>query len=150
MKATLPITLIMIALVTGLACKKEKVTKSRTELLTTGSWHVVAYTVDPAVDWDGDGTKETNVYAVEEPCIKDDRTTFFPNGTGELDEGPTKCNDNDPQTIPITWSFNQNESKITVQNVQYIVDKLTESQLIVKEIVAISSDSYTHTVTFEH
>lgn len=150
MKTTLPIILTFLAVVTASSCKKDKVSKSRTELLTTGSWHVVAYTVDPAVDWNGDGTKETNVFPVEEPCIKDDHTTFFPNGTGELDEGPTKCSPDDPQTIPITWSFNQNESKITVQNVQYIVDKLTEDQLIVKEVVAISSDSYTHTVTFEH
>src|SRR6186997_118448 len=96
------------------SCKKDEKSKTKTELLSNGSWHVTAYTVDPPIDWDGDGTDESNVYPVIEQCIKDDHTTFFANGTGELDEGSTKCDPNDPQTIPLSWEFDQSESQLTV------------------------------------
>ncbi len=133
-----------------LSCKKDEKSKTKTELLTNGSWHVTAYTVDPAIDWDGDGTDETNVYPVIEPCIKDDHTTFFANGTGELDEGPSKCDPNDDQIIPIAWAFDQSESQLIVQSISYIVETLTESQMVLKEIEVISSVTVTHTVTFGH
>lgn len=132
------------------ACKKDKKSKTRTELLTSGSWHVTAYTVDPAIDWDGDGTEESNVYAIMEQCIKDDRTTFTADGKGELDEGATRCNSNDPQVTPLVWSFDQSEELLKVQGTDYIIESLTESQLIVKDIQVISAVTVTHTVTFSH
>jgi len=132
------------------SCKKDEKSKTKTELLSNGSWHVTAYTVDPPIDWDGDGTDESNVYPVIEQCIKDDHTTFFANGTGELDEGPTKCDPNDPQTIPLSWEFDQSESQLTVESIQYQIESLTESQMVLKEIEVISSVTVTHTVTFGH
>lgn len=132
------------------ACKKDDKSKTRTELLTSGSWHVTAYTVDPAIDWDGDGTEESNIYAIMDECIKDDHTTFTADGKGELDEGATKCNDNDPQVTPLEWSFDQNEEQLIVQGTDYLIEALTESQLVVKEIEVISAVTVTHTVTFSH
>ena len=132
------------------SCKKDEKSKTKTELLSNGSWHVTAYTVDPPIDWDGDGTDESNVYPVIEQCIKDDHTTFFANGTGELDEGSTKCDPNDPQTIPLSWEFDQSESQLTVESIQYQIESLTESQMVLKEIEVISSVTVTHTVTFGH
>ena len=132
------------------SCKKDEKSKTKTELLSNGSWHVTAYTVDPPIDWDGDGTDESNVYPVIEQCIKDDHTTFFANGTGELDEGPTKCDPSDPQTIPLTWAFDQSESQLIVQSIQYQIESLTESQMVLKEIEVVSSVTVTHTVTFGH
>jgi len=132
------------------SCKKDEKSKTKAELLSNGSWHVTAYTVDPPIDWDGDGTDESNVYPLIEQCIKDDHTTFFANGTGELDEGPTKCDPNDPQTIPLSWEFDQSESQLTVQSIQYQIESLTESQMVLKEIEVVSSVTVTHTVTFGH
>jgi len=132
------------------ACKKGDNSKTKPELLINGSWHVTAYTVDPPIDWDGDGTDESDVYAIIEPCIKDDHTTFFANGTGELDEGASKCNQSDPQTVQITWDMDQTETHLTVQGVQYMIDMLTETQMVLKEIEVISTVSVTHTVTFSH
>ena len=132
------------------SCKKDSKSKTRTELLTNGSWHVTAYTVDPAIDFDGDGTEETNEYAVMDECITDDRTTFFANGTGELDEGATKCSANDPQTVALTWTFDQSEEKLQVQGIEYLIESITENQLVLKEIEAISALTVTHLVTFSH
>jgi hypothetical protein len=132
------------------ACKKDDKTKTKAELLANGSWHVTAYTVDPPIDWDGDGTDESDVYPVIEPCIKDDHTTFFADGTGELNEGATKCNQNDPQTVPLTWDLDQTETHLTVQGVLYLIDVLTETQMVLKDVEVISTVSFTHTVTFSH
>ena len=147
MKTLLFICCIVLLL---FSCKKDNKSKTRTELLTNGSWHVTAYTVDPAIDFDGDGTEETNVYAVMDECITDDRTTFFANGTGELDEGATKCSANDPQTVAITWTFDQSEEKLQVQGIEYLIESITENQLVLKEIEAISALTVTHLVTFSH
>lgn len=142
--------IILCFLFIALSCKKDEKSKTKPELLTNGSWHVTAYTVDPAVDWDGDGTDETNVYAIMESCIKDDRTTFVTGGTGELDEGASKCDDSDPQTIPLTWALDQNETKLTVQGDEYLIETLTETQMVIKQIEVESTVTYTHTVTFSH
>jgi len=144
------IAAICCAITCLLACKKDSETKSKKDLLTTGSWHVSAYTVDPAIDFDGDGTDETNVYAVMDQCIKDDHTTFFENGTAELDEGATKCDPSDPQTMSLTWSINQEETKLEVQGIEYLIESLTETQMVLKEIEVISDVTVTHTVTFSH
>ena len=149
MRAVTAISILIISVVV-FSCKKDEPAKTKTDLLTTGSWHVVAYTVDPAIDWDGDGTDESNVYPVINPCIRDDHTTFFPGGTGELDEGATKCSDSDPQTIAFAWSFDPSEKGITVQGVHYLLETLTETQLVIKEVQVIFTTTYTHTVTFSH
>ena len=149
MRAISAISILTIS-VLFFSCKKDDPAKTKTDLLTAGSWHVVAYTVDPAIDWDGDGTDESNVYPVINPCIRDDHSTFFSGGTGELDEGATKCSDSDPQTVAFVWSFDQNEQGITVQGVHYLIETLTETQLVIKEVQVISTTTYTHTVTFSH
>jgi hypothetical protein len=141
---------ITIVCAAGFSCKKDEKSKTKGELLTTGSWHVTAYTVDPALDWDGNGSVETNVYAIMDECIKDDHTTFHSDGSGELDEGATKCDDGDPQTVPLTWVFSQNETQLTVQGVKYLIETLTETQLVIKDIETISAVTYTHTVTLSH
>lgn len=146
MRFLLPILLTLFIV----SCKKGDKSKTKSELLVNGSWHVTAYTVEPALDFDGDGVDETNAYAVMEPCVKDDRTTFNEDGTGELDEGPTKCDDSDPQSVPLTWELSQNETELSVQRVSYLLESLSESQLVVKEIESISAVTYTHTVTFSH
>ena len=132
------------------SCKKDKESKTKTELLTTGSWHVTNYIVDPAIDWDGDGSKETDIYLVMESCVKDDFSIFHIDGTGQIDEGPTKCVSNGSQIIPFTWAFLEDEHRLQVQGVIYLLDVLTETQLVVKEIETISAVTYTHTVTFSH
>ena len=132
------------------ACKKDEKSKSKTELISNGSWHVTAYTVDPAVDYDGDGTDENNIFAVMEECVIDDHTTFLANGNCELDEGATKCDPGDPQTFQLAWSFDDNESHIEVDGINYEIETLTENQMLLKEIETIQAVTYTHRVTFVH
>ena len=91
---------VMAGVLTFQACKKDEkdTAKTKTELITTGSWKMTAFTINPAVDVDFDGDTETNVFEVLDGCIKDDLTTFKTNGTAEGNEGASKCDSADPQT----------------------------------------------------
>lgn len=102
---TLVVLLGTCALFTTSSCKKDDdAGPDKVKILTDGQWQLTAMTADPAIDWFG--TPVTNVYAQLPACIKDDLTIFKPNGTVNFDEGPSKCEPNDPQTTTGTWTFN--------------------------------------------
>lgn len=93
------------------ACKKDDpVVKTKTELITTGSW----YFEEGGVDNDGNGTIDIQMGAgFIEACILDNYSTFSAGGTGVANEGPTKCDPAAPQTTPFTWVFTNNETEIS-------------------------------------
>lgn len=94
------VILILFAMVAIQACKKSSSSsKSKTELLTQTSWKFSAATVN--------GNDASNYI---DACQKDNIYTFVSNGSGNVDEGPTKCNSGDPQTIPFTWNLATNET----------------------------------------
>lgn len=127
------------------ACTTEK---SNTELLTGNTWRITAWTVSPPIlgitDW----------YADSEACETDNLYTFETGGIAKLDEGPTKCNASDAQTTTGTWSFNADETELTVtaEGVTQVwqVQDLTDSTLRVKYINVDGSSgvSYTFIITF--
>lgn len=47
-------------------------------------------------------------------CQKDNIITFTSNGNGTIAEGATKCNAGDPDTVPFTWSFQNNETILNI------------------------------------
>ena len=59
-------------LVLGISCQKDpdEPTKTRTELLTTGSWHLVSHTTNPPADLDGDGTADDTDVLVTYEAVK--------------------------------------------------------------------------------
>jgi hypothetical protein len=93
-------------------CKKDK---TKTELLTDGSWKLSAFTINPAIDVNGDGVLDTDLYnLVIQNCSKDDFVTFKTGGTLTSDEGATKCSTSSPQTTSGTWAFADGEAKINI------------------------------------
>lgn len=136
------------------SCKKDDEPmarqKTRPELITAGSWRVSSYTVNPAADVNGDGVKETDVYANMESCERDNRVTFYLTGAGQIDEGPTKCDPADEQITLINWSFSQDESSVTIDGILYEIVSLGETELRVRQSEVIGSDTYTHTIMFVH
>jgi hypothetical protein len=90
---------------------------TKTELLTGKNWKVTAATVDPAIDWNGNGTLVTDVYSQLEPCDQDDLTKFNTNFTVTEDEGAIKCDPAAPQTTNnATWAWNTNETILTIDD----------------------------------
>lgn len=155
MRKTIQLAVLLFAMfgvITFQACKKDKKdsTKTKTELITTGSWKLTAYTINPAADLDFDGDTETNVFIYLDGCIKDDVTTFKTNGTAEGDEGATKCDAADPQTYSLTWSFTSNETKINIDGDEYNLIELTATTIKISSSYVDTGVTYTEEITFGH
>jgi hypothetical protein len=98
-----------------------------------------------------------DVSAFLQTCQKDNIIVFVSPSTGTLDEGAAKCNSNDPQTVPFTWNFANNDQTLHVSTVLFsggssdftIVD-LTETQLILSQNITVSGTSQNAVVTFKH
>jgi hypothetical protein len=136
----------------NLSCQKSSggSAKTRKELLTSGSWKVSAVTVNPPVDYNGDGTDDTDIFALWEQCLKDDVTTFKADGTAKADEGATKCDPNDPQTSSLTWSLNSDDTKLTIDTEQYTIVELTSSKIVLSIEQVDNGKTYLQSVTFTH
>ncbi len=132
------------------SCQKEDNTpppKTKTELISQSTWKFSAATVGGS---DVSGFLQT--------CQKDNILTFAATGgTGTLDEGPTKCNSGDPQTRPFTWNFLNNETELFISatlftggSSTFTLVTLTETQLVVSQVITVSGTAQTAIVTFVH
>ncbi len=135
------------------SCEKDKDNKpDNTELLTGKNWKLTAFTIDPAIDWFGNGTLVTNIYAQLPTCAKDDLATFNKNGTVNFDEGATKCDPNDPQTTSGTWAFNTDKTIISVttdgETESWKVLELKNDRLVIEYQEVEDGITYTLTGTF--
>ncbi len=121
------IAVIIIAILTG--CKKDNnaVAKTKTQLLTEGTWSLTAL----VSDMDANGTYETNNYAGYSACFKDNFHTFRINGELEVNEGPTKCNPADPQTVIKHWQLTNNETTLVVDGDNDLIE-LSNTTLKIK------------------
>lgn len=96
--------------------------QTKTQILTSHSWVVKSLMVG-SVDY----------YNFIEDCEKDNFFTFKANGTSVEDEGATKCNPSDKQTIDGTWTFIDNETKIIMDGGDTVeVNTLTAESFVVK------------------
>jgi len=154
-KIKLIVLLLMISVITPtLSCKKEKDEnsfKTKTELITTGSWKRTALVSTPAYDWNADGTFDTNILNTMFPCEKDNFETYQTNGMVVTDEGATKCNSSDPQTWSVTWAFGDNETKLIWDgNDVYTLLELTETNLKFQSTFVENGVTYTQVETYGH
>ena len=157
MKRIIQLTALLLVITgaTTMSCKKDKndnnTTKTKTELLTTGSWKRTALTSDPAYDWYADGTFATDILSVMKPCEKDNFDTYKTNGIFETDEGPTKCDALDPQTWTATWAFADNETKLIFDGTdEYALMELTATTLKFQSTFVENGVTYTHVETYGH
>jgi hypothetical protein len=107
------------------ACKDDEETttpsKTKMELLTSGSWIPTNLLLNDTSFWD-----------IMPACSKDDFFTFKSDGTYITDEGATKCDPMDPQTSTANWSFNANQTKVTIDGDEGDIAELTETVLRVR------------------
>lgn len=134
-----------------LSCKKDSPAKSRTELLTTGSWKRSALTSNPAYDWYNNGTSGTDILAYMWPCEKDDFETYQLNGVLEINEGPSKCDPSADQTWTVTWALKDNDSKIRFEGTyDATIVELTETTLKFWYTFEENGVTYTHHESWIH
>jgi hypothetical protein len=99
----------------------------------------------------------TDVSAFLNACYKDNTTTFVASGSGTLDEGATKCNSSDPQSVNFTWNFTNDGHTLNVsagivagQSGAFTVIKLDETQMILEGSFSTSSGTITGQIYFKH
>ena len=85
------------------------------------------------------------------PCVNDNFYDFKSDGTVISDEGPTKCNESDPQQVQGDWSFNDDETVIIYtsprNNVEYRnLEKLDDDEFVVSMNETIEGISHQITV----
>ena len=90
-------------------CKKNsEEPKTTTELLTLGPWKMIEET------WNPNNAGWTDFYPGVPTCLKDNSIAYHLDLSVLADEGPTKCNVSDPQTIPGTWYLYPTGTKYSV------------------------------------
>jgi hypothetical protein len=77
------------------------------------NWKLTGSGIDPGIK-DSTGALFTDVYARMQGCARDGFISFNSDGTFFDNEGPTKCDDADPQSIKGTWTLNANRSLLTM------------------------------------
>ena len=114
----LSLLLILFSLI-AISCSKDdddpanQSAKTTKEYLTAGNWKTTAMTISPGISFGG--VTITDFFAQFPACTKDDLVLFNSNGTITDDEGPTKCDPNDPQTTTEgSWSLNSDNTILTI------------------------------------
>jgi len=116
-------------------------TKSKAEMLTTGTWKITAI----ASDNDGNGSYESDVYLLFPACLKDNFYTFKSGGALDMDEATVKCDPSDPQINTTSWLLSQNDTRLTLDGDEYVIDQLTATTLKFKEPDASYGTMFTMT-----
>lgn len=115
------------------SCSKDEDSVSKTEIITANSWKYAALTINPPIDFFG--IPISDFLAFMDDCEKDNLFIFNTSGSYTIDEGATKCDDADPQTIEVgTWSFNSGETQLSLA---------TPDTTITMNIVGLSSSKVT-------
>jgi len=144
------IVLLSGMILAGTSCSKDEDEKTNKDLLVGKNWKMTVLTINPAV------FGVTDFYAVLDACTKDDLTKFNSDGTVNFDEGASKCDSGDPQTTYGTWSFNADQTVLSVTSEglteAYTISELTDTVLkfsyTMVDDLGEGEKTYTLAVTF--
>lgn len=126
-----------------MSCKKDSDDNGgpseKMKLITSAAWKYDIAKIDITGDEVGDQDLPPGLL---EDCDKDNTLTFNTDSTGVVNNGATKCDAADPQSVDFTWEFKDNETVISIpENVfgdlsgDAKIKTLTASKLtLVKEV----------------
>src|SRR5580698_9870754 len=101
------VPLLLPACLLIMSCDKNSSSGRDIELLTQTPWKYEK----AGFDSDQDG-----VFDALDPriagCEKDDTVIFKADGSGLLNEGPIKCSQTEPGSLPFMWAFQNNDSTL--------------------------------------
>lgn len=103
-----------LLLISSLGCKKNDsappAVSTKTSTVSSSTWKFN----NAGLDTDKNGTIEFDVSSQIPSCVLDNTVKFQTDGSGTADEGASKCNTGDLQTIPFTWAFASSETVINI------------------------------------
>ena len=144
-----PIPFLLILLVLISCNKDDELGNQKEKMLTGKNWKLTSAQSDPPID--SDGQSITDIYAVMPSCAKDNTTKFNADGSVLFDEGPSKCDAQDPQTEISEWSFNSDKTSMTVdvdnKTVRYKIIEISNSRLKISFEEKDEDTGINHTIT---
>jgi len=140
------------------ACNKDDELITKTDLLTSSSWKLTAEIIDPGFptfDNEGNITGSTNdLFARMDDCSKDNTFSFNTDKTLIMDEGATKCESTAPQKTAGSWSFNSDETTLTItvdgDPLTMTILELTDKVLKLTATEVTGGITFSYTTTFSH
>lgn len=153
MKSLRILAVVAVALLAFSSCEEDEKPQNKTSILTSKNWKMTGQTVNPGFPI-GNGAVITDFYEqFYEDCDKDNTMKFNENGSYSEDEGATKCNSEDPQTIPGSWAFNTDETIISItedsETISFTILELTNTTLKTKHTEKYEGINYSVTTIFE-
>lgn len=159
MKQVKTLAALVLSTILFFSCSKDDAAggdTSKRQLLTSAPWKMIAYTSNPAEDWNGDGIKETDVFSIMESCEKDDLFIFKTNGDVVIDY-KTKCEgDNGPNTATEKWALRNNDKTLMLSEYvgadedEFEIVELTATRLKIKDSYTYDGVTSTTEITFGH
>ncbi|RIV20664.1 hypothetical protein DYU11_21760 [Fibrisoma montanum] len=114
-------------------------------------WQMTAFTLDPAIDLDGDGKLDSDLTRFLRACDLDNTVTFERGGKMTGDAGRLRCDDStDPSPVkPSTWSYDDQSKKLRIIDGQNPTDVsewtvVESSSSTLKVKVSITEDGQAH------
>lgn len=138
----------LFAILVFFSCKKSDSNKpeTNTDFLTKASWKFDKATLGG-----------TDVSSLLQTCQTDNVLTFSANGSGNIDEGATKCQSTDAQTDPFTWNFASNETVLHASAVfftggsnDFNIITLNDTQLVLSQNLNVMGSMQNVVVSFKH
>jgi hypothetical protein len=149
MKKTLDLLIrssfLLVVSVLMVRCSDDDEQKSPAELIV-GIWSLTGDAVSPPIDLGGGPISD--FYPFYEPCEKDDVVIVNAGNTGEYNEGATKCDPGDDQSIPFTWALTNNNTVLVVDGYSFTIVQLDETTLKLQIKETVSGTEYTSTTTY--
>lgn len=144
------IMLLMISLLVFRCSDDDDDQNTQTSNLLLGTWEVTGDVISPPIDF-GTGPV-SDLFAIMDPCDKDDLYIIKTGGVGEFNEGPTKCDPADPQTEPFTWSLQNNDKNLIISeggnSLTFEIVQLNNTTMILKIQEDILGTVYTETINY--
>jgi hypothetical protein len=136
--------LLPVCLLTA-SCGKNSSSGRDIELLTQTPWKYEK----AGFDSDEDG-----VFDALDPriagCEKDDTVVFKADGSGLLNEGPIKCSQTEPGSLPFMWAFQNNDSTLYFQDQYFTVKTLSAEKLEIFADQNLGGINTRYIIVFRH
>ncbi len=125
---------------------------TRSEMLTARNWVITGLNVEPALDVDGDNTQENNLMPYLQACTLDDFQDFNSDNSYTIEEGPSKCDPNDPQIVEAgEWLWNSDGTRLVMnansETFEAKVTSLSSAEMVWEYTLVQGGVTYTFTQT---
>jgi hypothetical protein len=140
------------------ACKNQNDPLTKTDLLSQGTWKMSVYTINPGVPQYDESYNiigyNTDMLSIMGDCARDDTYKFEANKVIKFDEGALKCDATSPQTGTGSWSFNADETVLTMvvekTPVDYTIIELTADVMKLRCTETDQDYTVTSNITYVH